>query len=104
MKEESITLYTDKWKEAFIISQALYDISPKLLFPRPSTQESSIFSNPDKEEFVWHDEMKVSRNGKGELLSILYSKRLEGGAWSVLISASDENMEGLKITWTGIVD
>jgi len=105
--ESSIHLSTQNWQEAFLIAKLLMNIPPKLLYPKVNRAVETIIPNPDKKEQAWSDELKVERNKTGQLISISYYYRSEGGGWGAVISKSTEGTETqklLKIAYTGIAD
>ncbi len=102
-EEEAITIYLEDWAEAFLLAQRLFEIPEKLLFPQLSASESESFSNPDKEEEVWEDNLTVRRDEQGLIIGINYFYRREGGGRTVNISpAPDQN--GLRLSLTLIAD
>ncbi len=102
-EEEAISLNIDDWEEAFLVARQLYQMPPKILFPKPSKKESETINNPDKEEFVWEDAMVVKRNAQGEIISMNYYYRLEGGGRAVTIEKGD-NQEMLRLSLTLLAD
>ncbi|AEE49150.1 SH3 domain-containing protein [Haliscomenobacter hydrossis] len=105
--ESAIHIPTQNWQEAFLISKLLLNIPPKFLFPKPSKAVETIIPNPDKKEQAWSDEMKVERDKTGQLISINYYYRSEGGGWGAVITKSTEEsgqQKMLKIAYTGIAD
>jgi len=105
--ESSIHLSTQNWQEAFLIAKLLMNIPPKLLYPKVNRAVETIIPNPDKKEQAWSDELKVERDKTGQLISISYYYRSEGGGWGAVISKSTEGTETqklLKIAYTGIAD
>lgn len=105
--ESSIHLPTQNWQEAFLIAKLLMNIPPKLLFPKASKAAETTIPNPDKKEQAWSDELKVERDKAGQLVSIQYYYRSEGGGWGALITKSEEEsgpQKMLKVSYTGIAD
>lgn len=105
--ESSIHLSTQNWQEAFLIAKLLMNIPPKLLYPKVNRAVETIIPNPDKKEQAWSDELKVERDKTGQLISISYYYRSEGGGWGAVITRSKEESGGqklLKISYTGIAD
>lgn len=105
--ESSIHLSTQNWQEAFLIAKLLMNIPPKLLYPKVNRAVETIIPNPDKKEQAWSDELKVERDKTGQLISISYYYRSEGGGWGAVISKSTEGTETqklLKIAYTGLAD
>jgi hypothetical protein len=102
-EEEAITLYITDWAEAFLVARQLFEMPQAILFPKPSDLEVETFPNPDKEEEVWEDMITVKRNEKGELSSIRYFYRREGGGRSVFIEA-DPQFEAIRLSQTLIAD
>jgi hypothetical protein len=106
--ESSIHLPTENWQEAFLIAKLLLNIPPKLLYPKINRAVETIIPNPDKKEQAWSDEMKVERDKTGQLLSIYYYYRSEGGGWGAKITKSTEEAgqgnKMLKVSYTGIAD
>lgn len=102
-EEEAITLYITDWAEAYLVARQLFEMPQTILFPKPSKLETETFPNPDKEEEVWEDMITVRRNEKGELTSIKYFYRREGGGRSVFIEA-DPEFEAIRLSLTLIAD
>lgn len=105
--ESSIHLSTQNWQEAFLIAKLLLNIPPKLLYPKVNRAVETTIPNPDKKEGAWSDELKVERDKTGQLISIYYYYRSEGGGWGAKISRSTEDVGDtklLKISYTGIAD
>lgn len=102
-EEEAITLYISDWAEAFLVARQLFEIPQAILFPKPSQLETETFPNPNKEDEVWEDMITVRRNKKGELTSIRYFYRREGGGRSVFIEANPE-FEAIRLSLTLIAD
>ncbi len=101
--EEAITMYITDWAEAFLVARQLFEMPQAILFPKPSDLEVETFPNPNKEEEVWEDMITVRRNKKGELTSIKYFYRREGGGRSVFM-VSDPQFEAITISLTLISD
>lgn len=103
--ESSIHIRTENWQEAFLIAKLLLNVPPKFLFPKPSKAVETIIPNPDKKAEAWSDEMKVERDKAGQLISINYYYRSEGGGWGAVITKSNEGgQKMLKIAYTGVAD
>lgn len=102
-QEEAIVLYGEAWEEAFLVAKQLYRLPEKLLFPTASKEIEQTFPNPDKEDYSWTDEMVVTRKPDGNLLTISYTLRSEGGGRQVVIE-HDESISGLRVSEVQIAD
>lgn len=105
--ESSIYIPSQNWQEAFLIAKLLLNIPPKLLFPKPTKAVETIIPNPDKKQQAWSDEMTVERDKTGQLISINYHFRGEGGGWGAVITSELDESSGkkiLKISYTGLAD
>ena len=105
--ESSIYIPSQNWQEAFLIAKLLLNVPPKFLFPKPTKAVETIIPNPDKKQQAWSDEMKVERNTTGQLTSINYYYRGEGGGWGAVITSELDESSGkkmLKISYTGLAD
>lgn len=101
--EEAITFYIEDWAEIYLVARQLFEIPQGLLFPKPSQHEVETFPNPNKKEEVWEDMITVRRNKKGELTSIRYFYRVEGGGRSVFIEG-DPEFDAISVSLTLISD
>ena len=91
---ESVTvvLPTNKWHEAFSISQRLFDIPTAFAFPNPKGRDSQTINNPKKPEFIFVSDLKVERLNN-ELQKITYFQSGEGYGSTVTITKVGETMK-----------
>lgn len=101
--EESIIIHQSDWEEAFLVAKELFHIPPKLNFPPQISKSESVYVNPDKKDFAWSDELKVTRE-RGLVTNLNYYFRGEGGGTSVNIAYFEPDSEGIKISRLEIAD
>ncbi|WP_299883780.1 hypothetical protein [uncultured Lacinutrix sp.] len=99
--EETITLPTKNWHEAFYIAKASYNIPLSLIFPGHNGLKKETINQEDKEDYIWSSVLMVSRNEK-KLDTIQYNWRTEGGGYWVTITKPVANQ--FKIEYTGFAD
>ncbi len=100
--EEGITIFQADWHEAFVLARALADIPAGIELPPPSGAIQKV-ENRDKPEWLWIDELEVERDGAGNLRSLRYTARGEGGGRYVVIERGDDG-RGMRILIGGIGD
>jgi hypothetical protein len=100
--EEGITIFQADWQEAFVLARALADIPAGIRLP-PSSGDSRTVANREKPEWLWIDQLEVQRDEAGNLASLRYTARGEGGGRYVVIERG-EGGRGLRILIGGIGD
>lgn len=99
--ETAFSLPTTRWEEAFLIAKQLHDIPEKINFPDESNKK---IENPDKNDTAWSDEVSRTNDEKtGELKSIDYSNREEGGGYYINITKDPESI-GFIIRYKAVAD
>lgn len=99
--EEAVVLPTHDWREAFLVARILFDIPAAIAFPLASREPRSVYPNPDKESYLWNDELEVVRDASGAVLRMDYTRRGEGGGTTRSLEAHEE---GIRISDTAIGD
>ncbi|MFN8393688.1 MAG: SH3 domain-containing protein [Bacteroidia bacterium] len=91
------------WSEAFIIARNLYSLPPALQYPGDKGSGELTTKNPNASAEAWTDEM-VSKYVGGQVASIIYSHRGEGGGSVISVVKSDEENYTIKISELDIAD
>lgn len=100
---EGLTLPTEDWQEAFLIAKTFFGIPEKINFPAGKTGEETIVENPDKEEYIWSDELVVKRETDGKTIKeMYYYHRGEGGGRTLAIEKAENG--GLNVLEILIAD
>ncbi|HAS44380.1 MAG TPA: hypothetical protein DCS93_28135 [Microscillaceae bacterium] len=99
----AIHIPTQSWTEAFIVAKQLFGIPAKLHFPDRGSAVKQKIDNPDKKSYAWTDQMVVNRTSNGQLKSIEYNYRAEGGGSYVVIMRS-KNMNGFILAQNQVAD
>ncbi|MEM6726270.1 MAG: SH3 domain-containing protein [Bacteroidota bacterium] len=100
---EGFQLPTEDWQEAFLIAKTYFGIPDKIKYPSDAVGEETVVKNPDKEEYIWSDELMIHREADGKTIKdIYYYYRGEGGGKTVVIEKAESG--GLTILEVLIAD
>jgi hypothetical protein len=96
----NVTLPTNKWHEAFSITQRLFDVPTSFAFPNPKGRDVQTTNNAKKADFMFVSDLKVERLDN-ELQKITYFQSGEGYGSTVIITKNGETM---KIESSNVAD
>ncbi|MEO1436862.1 MAG: SH3 domain-containing protein [Bacteroidota bacterium] len=100
---EGFQLPIDDWQEAFLIAKIYFGIPDKISYPSDQPGTQVVVENPDKNEYIWNDELVVNRQEDGKTIKeIFYYYRGEGGGRTISIEKSETG--GLNVLETLIAD
>lgn len=103
--EEAFRVPKDKWQDAFLVAQVLYELPKVFKFPgHQGSPGEKTYSNPDQSEYVWSEGMVVTRDIKGKLQQIAYHRGQEGGGVSIVIAVEGDGQDYLRVTYGANAD
>ena len=102
--EEVITFPGKEWAEAFYIARYLFGFPEGFSFPSMRSKSTEIITeNPDKADYSWSDEMKLTYYPSGELASILHYQRGEASGKSIFIQYIEKE-DHMRVSMLQIAD